>query len=381
MRKSGFASVVVGQPIVPRKLPLWQATRLLFGLALYAAPTYGTQNEDYLSGYITAVLDLQEASAQVQLVSVDPTSQEAILITKECLANATRVEIERRITLSGLISVIQWQGPEDCLGDSATPAPSGEPSADEELELVALPAIELFEPIIADPRQPQFSIRYQYYETPDDTFNAASVSFGDYFGFASGLFGGSGISQIGLQGAVFALFNLDAPSLDLVNADYWLGFPMSYRRGSWSFLGRLYHQSSHLGDEFLIAQPTIARINFSYEDVELLVSYDWQQLRIYGGGGYLIHSEPALEPWHAQIGVEAVFPNLYGPLSFVVATDVQADEETDWSYDRSFQVGFSFVKNNHQIRLMLEHFRGASPNGQFFNESLRYSGLGIYFDL
>jgi hypothetical protein len=28
---------------------------------------------------------------------------------------------------------------------------------------------------------------------------------------------------------------------------------------------------------------------------------------------------------------------------------------------------------------MLEHFRGHSPNGQFYRESLRYTGLGLYF--
>lgn len=378
---STFSYPLLGRNTTAIKFPFWPMSPLILGFMLYATPLFAAQNEDYLSGYIKAVLDSQESSTQVQLVRVEPKSQEAILSAKECLANTKRGEIERRIMLSGVISLIQWQGPEDCPEDSVTPATPDEPTTDEKVELIALPAIELFEPIIADPRQPQFSIRYQYYETPEDTFHAASVSFGDYFGFASGLFGSSGVSQIGLQGAVFALFNLDAPSLDLVNADYWLGFPMSYRRGSWSFLGRLYHQSSHLGDEFLIAQPTISRINFSYEDIELLASYDWRQLRAYGGGGYLLHSEPKLKPWHAQVGLEAIFPDLYGPLSLVIATDIQADEETNWSYDRSFQVGFSLVKNNHQIRLMLEHFRGASPNGQFFDESLRYTGLGIYFDL
>ena len=29
---------------------------------------------------------------------------------------------------------------------------------------------------------------------------------------------------------------------------------------------------------------------------------------------------------------------------------------------------------------MLEHFRGRSPNGQFFRDRLRYTGMGIYFD-
>jgi hypothetical protein len=30
---------------------------------------------------------------------------------------------------------------------------------------------------------------------------------------------------------------------------------------------------------------------------------------------------------------------------------------------------------------MLEYYRGFSPNGQFYDERLEYTGLGVYFDL
>ncbi len=87
---------------------------------------------------------------------------------------------------------------------------------------------------------------------------------------------------------MFALFNLDAPSSDLINADYWIGLPISYRKGPWSYVLRFYHQSSHLGDEFILGNPGVDRVNLSYEDMELLVSYEWERWRLYGGGGYLL---------------------------------------------------------------------------------------------
>ncbi len=126
------------------------------------------------------------------------------------------------------------------------------------------------------------------------------ASHGDYFPFATGLFGTAGSSQIGIQGAVFALFNLDAPSHDLINADYWIGLPVSYRKGLWSFFGRVYHQSSHLGDEFLLDTPGVNRINLSYEESEALASYDWRKWRFYASGGYIFHSEPTRRPWTSQ---------------------------------------------------------------------------------
>ncbi len=50
-------------------------------------------------------------------------------------------------------------------------------------------------------------------------------------------------------------FDLSAPSSDLINTDYVVGVPLSWRSGGWSTRVRLYHQSSHLGDEFLLGRP------------------------------------------------------------------------------------------------------------------------------
>ena len=48
---------------------------------------------------------------------------------------------------------------------------------------------------------------------------------------------------------------------------------------------RLFHQSSHLGDEFLLRTQT-QRVNLSYESVDLRFSYEiGDVLRLYGGGG------------------------------------------------------------------------------------------------
>jgi hypothetical protein len=287
------------------------------------------------------------------------------------------------LTKTGRVKSIQWGLSTDCDKSDETAEQDrarAELEAAEPVDLYALPERELFAPLLADPRQPRFSVSYQHYRSPASEFSAASVAFGEYFGLASGFFGSSGNSQIGIQGGVFALFNLDAPSSDLVNADYWIGLPISYRKGPWSYVLRFYHQSSHLGDEFILGNPGINRINLSYEDMELLVSYEWERWRLYGGGGYLLGNEPDLAPKHLQGGAEYVRPRAAGRLSFIAAADVQASEELDWRRSRSYQVGFELRSSSpRRVRLMLEHFRGHSPNGQFYRESLRYTGLGLYF--
>jgi hypothetical protein len=139
---------------------------------------------------------------------------------------------------------------------------------------------------------------------------SAPSAWGTPIAIYEGNFPGKARWQIGVDAAVFAIFDLDAPSSDLVNADYWLGLPLSYRKNSFSTMLRLYHQSSHLGDEFLL-RNRVDRVNVSYEGVDLRLSYDLFKkiVRLYAGGGYILRREPDdLERLSAQGGVEDPFP-------------------------------------------------------------------------
>lgn len=349
---------------------------------------------DYLQGYARAVLDLQFPGRAIEVTSAHDDGR-LMLSDASCQPDSEHEAIETAITATGRFARIVWEVSPKCsatiAGEPATVQPAigtgsviaaaPVPTENAEVSIEALPVDELFKPLIADPRQPQFSIKYHRYDARDD-FDAASVSFGDYFGFASGLFGEYGVSQIGMQGAVFAVFNLDSESFDLVNADYWLGIPLSARLGPYSFLTRVYHQSSHLGDEYLIGNPNIPRINLSYEDWETMMSYEWRQWRFYGGGGVILNSEPNLDPLHLQAGMEYRRPEAFRGWQFVAAADLQADQEQEWQGSGSYQAGFAIDGHaGREIRFMLEHYRGFSPNGQFYNERLRYLGLGVYFDL
>ena len=101
-----------------------------------------------------------------------------------------------------------------------------------------LPRSNLFEPLMADPRWPRFSAAYRYYTDDPDVDHAGAVSFGETFSlYRNSLFGGRW--EVGFQAAVFSVFDMNSDSLDLVNADYWVGIPVSYRIGDFSILGRL----------------------------------------------------------------------------------------------------------------------------------------------
>ena len=89
---------------------------------------------------------------------------------------------------------------------------------------------------------------------------------------------------------------MSAPSgsKDLINADYTVGLLTSYWTGPFSGFLRVHHLSSHLGDEFILnSQTPINRINLSFEELDLKVSYELASwLRIYGGEGMLVGRDP-----------------------------------------------------------------------------------------
>jgi hypothetical protein len=196
--------------------------------------------------------------------------------------------------------------------------------------------------------------------------------------------------QLGIEAAVFAQFDMDAPSVDLINADYVIGIPITFRRGVFSARLRVYHQSSHLGDEYLLHSPDVHRENLSFESLELLLSGDAGPVRVYGGGEYVFSRDPdTLDPWQLHGGAELRL----GPVSgarFVAAVDVKAgaDASGAWSAPGvSARTGIEIAtwrSPEHPPRLwsiLAEYYQGPAPYGQFFLEETRYFGGGFHLQL
>ena len=267
------------------------------------------------------------------------------------------------------------------------------------------PATEIYQAPIADQRWPHFFASLQSFGGDPDVQTAAAVGFGESFGLyrwalgAENGKGGQALVQLGLQFGVFGLFDMAAASYDLINADYFIGPSLSIRdaeKRSAAML-RLYHQSSHLGDEYLLRCQSIrdSRLNVSYEAVNLLLSHtiplgpeqdvDGERLRFYGGGQYILHRDPKwLQRWSGQAGSDYVgakiWPSLRSALGrnnletrFVAGLDLQSHEQVDWDPDISLRAGLQFGESQNSgrnLRLMAEFYHGHSPHGQFFQREI-----------
>jgi hypothetical protein len=249
-----------------------------------------------------------------------------------------------------------------------------------------MPTDKLFQPLMADPRWPHFSATYQHYIDDDQLKNVAATSFGESFSIYRFVGPWSSIIEFGIQAGVFAVFDLDSTSFDLINADYLVGIPLTIQKGNFSNMTRIFHQSSHLGDEFLLRGQTKERINLSYESLKSVFSYNLPiGLRVYAGGGYLMRRDPSdLKPWSTQAGLEFRSPSSWigGALRPVAAIDVQNRQESDWQTDISIRTGIQFESPyflSRKMQILLEYYNGKSPNGQFFERNIVLYGVGIHF--
>ncbi len=264
---------------------------------------------------------------------------------------------------------------------------------------VPLPRGDVFCPLVADPKAATSFASYLHEHsdatTPDTSINIASVGIGDAFGLGrwNGARPGDGV-EIALAGSVFAQFDLSSASYDLLNADYVIGVPITLRSGWFSTRIRVYHQSSHLGDEYLLREPANRqnRVNLSFESLEWILSADAAALRLYGGGEYLFHRFPKdLESYVAHGGAELrpqfrIIPlGSLGGFRLVAATDLKASQEHDWKPSVSARAGLEYDRAGRAATparrwgLFFEYYTGPSPYGQFYRTNVHHMGVGIHF--
>jgi hypothetical protein len=258
--------------------------------------------------------------------------------------------------------------------------------------LVWFPEGDLFCPLLADPKAERsfFSFLQGEFATltdATDETDLGSMGLGDRFVILRRGGGTPGDGwQLGVTGAIFAQFDFGTPSIDLINADYLAGVGPSWRFSGHS--GRLivFHQSSHLGDEYIL-RSDLQRQNLAFEGVDLVVSQELGPIRFYGGGQYLFRRDPeTLEDLVAHGGGEVRIGDVRG-VRLVGAVDVKSSEEQDWDPAVSARAGIEIAvwnQDDHPPRLfdvVAEYYSGPSPYGQFFQEEIEYLGVGIHFYL
>lgn len=267
--------------------------------------------------------------------------------------------------------------------------------SDGETSSEVFPSDDVFRPLLADPKQPQFFALWQSQQslTPKTQTNIGSIGIGENFGFYTRRQGCNGW-QVSLLTGIFAQFDLDTSNAALINADFNVGIPLTWRSGNWSGRLRYYHQSSHLGDEFLAANPGFRSIGLTFEEIDIIVSYDFQKwLRLYAGGAVMVNRDPAtIDRNQVQWGFEARTPLgrshvlglLSNPVIFspVLTADFKSVEEQDWYINTNLLMGVDMSRAGsfRRLRILFNYYHGYNPYGQFFySQKTESFGVGAYF--
>lgn len=249
-------------------------------------------------------------------------------------------------------------------------------------------AAVLFQPLLADPNEPRFFATYLWTRSPRLASRLGSVGLGQTIGLLRGR-----DWQLGIGAAVFSEFNMQSSTTDLLNTDYVVGLPLTYRRGSLATRLRLFHQSSHLGDEYM-AHTNARRIDLTFQAVELLVARETTRWRVYGGGDYVFaHSPTDLKPGVLQGGLEFRQPGSLLRLGrgaagrFVAGLDVKSIQDRNW------QLGWSMVSglelgdpladpgSGWRWSILLKAYSGPAPYGEFYRDYVSSLGVGVGFTL
>lgn len=189
--------------------------------------------------------------------------------------------------------------------------------------------------------------------------------------------------QLDFEGAALSRVLPGTDSTMLEATDYRVGMQSTWAFDRWHIKAGYYHLSSHLGDEFLIANPMVQRFNYVRDSTVFGVTYeitdDWQT---YGEVGRALGYEDGAKPMEFQYGLQ------YSPLVFGLRgapfAAINGHTRQDFGYITSVntQAGWQWRGTNsqHLLRIGLQYYSGPALQYSFPGQNDHLVGGGMWFD-
>jgi hypothetical protein len=244
------------------------------------------------------------------------------------------------------------------------------------------PAHELFAPLLADAADPHFGFSLGAVSRQR---GLARVDLGDYLGIYRSAFPGDiGAVQLNIGGAINTRFDATTHNIQVI--DYYGNVPLDIRMGKVSARLMFYHDSSHLGDDYL-KDRNIQTIGCSWEALRAVAALNpVKPLRLYGGYSKAIHTKPAWTGYHSVQGGAEIYFNTSQSAHWQPywANDVQVWERTAWSPTWTSQLGFKTAADYSKgrgISYFVQFMTGPRLEGQFFTQKETVWSAGLRFAL
>ena len=190
--------------------------------------------------------------------------------------------------------------------------------------------------------------------------------------------------QIDLEGAVFARVYPEEPSSQLVGSDYRVGLLGTWRQERLSAKAGYYHISSHVGDEFLLANPLFQRVNYVRDSLVAGMAWDLtQESQIYAEIAHALARQGGAKPLEFQLGAQyapaATRPQRGAPFA---AVNGHVREDFGWITGVNLVAGWGWEGPTSRRRLRVggQYYNGPSLQYSFLNQRENLIGGGIWFD-
>lgn len=250
-----------------------------------------------------------------------------------------------------------------------------------------LPELTPFFPtLLAEPHIIGYSAGYRSY---DEIFKSTiPISIGDQFSLYRFDLDPCGSLYFGIEACVWAIFDARTKSLSLINSDYYVAIPFTYFYDAFSARLRIFHESSHLGDEFLLENPKVQRLNPSMEAIDLSVAYEpLDRLVFFAGYTRTIRSDESfrVKPnylyygfnYHLDFAKIEMFQVEGMPY---VATYLSTHNMNKWICDKSIAIGYEWTKcYGKKVRAYILAHDGYSEDGQFGKRKSRFISIQLLY--
>ena len=190
--------------------------------------------------------------------------------------------------------------------------------------------------------------------------------------------------QLDLEGAVFARVLPEEASTMLVGSDYRVGMIGTNKFNRTALKYGYYHISSHIGDEFLLANPTFNRVNYARDSVIAGVTQDLDYAtQVYGEIAYALGKEGGAEPLEFQFGAQylPVARSSLRGAPFVAANyHIREDFNFQGGFNTVAGWGWQGLQTRHRLRIGMQYYNGPSLQYQFLDRIENLYGGGIWLD-
>jgi hypothetical protein len=191
---------------------------------------------------------------------------------------------------------------------------------------------------------------------------------------------------LGFGTQVYGRFSLGDRKSALISNDWVVGLNTTIALRRWSVTGELYHESSHLGDEYR-DRFDASRLDWTREVAAAWVTYGTGRVRVTGSLSYVLIDELDLKrpgaAWAADYEGRPFGRVLGSPVRAVGGIYFDGNAATSWRISTSAKIGVALSRSDggREIGLALIAHDGLSTQRQFFRQESRYIGGELRFDL